>query len=504
MSAPADIKVDAKLSLEELHDWRPEENAFGDTFRNYEDSKRQDIVQQTYRKMHVNQTVAFGKLQRENWLKFDKGEFTVMEMIALLDNLVDDSDPDNDLPNSIHDFQTAERIRKQWPDHDWFPQAVLAQANCPNFLAQTPQLVLCAVRCKTMSAPADIKLDAKISLEELHDWRPEENAFGDAFRNYEDSKRQDVVQQTYRAMHVNQTVAFGKLQRENWLKFDKGEFTVMEMIALLDNLVDDSDPDNDLPNSIHDFQTAERIRKQWPDHDWFHLVGLLHDIGKVLAHSDGDDALLDNLVDDSDPDNDLPNSIHDFQTAERIRQQWPDHDWFHLVGLLHDIGKVLALPEVAGDQVLEQWAVVGDTFPVGCAPSEACVFGRESFEGNPDLLHPTYATVDGMYQPGCGISALMMSWGHDEYMYWALKENGCTIPEEGLAMIRYHSFYPWHDKGAFRQFEAEGDADIKAWVKEFNKFDLYSKGDEIPDVAALKPYYQSLLEKYNIGGKLRW
>jgi hypothetical protein len=129
--------------------------------------------------------------------------------------------------------------------------------------------------------------------------------------------------------------------------------------------------------------------------------------------------LLDNLVDESDPDNDLPNSIHDFQTAERIRQQWPEHEWFHLVGLLHDIGKVMALSDVAGDQVLEQWAVVGDTFPVGCA---------------------------------------LMKWVKD----------------------------------------------LMKWVKEFNKFDLYSKGDAIPDVEACKPYYQGLMEKYNIGGKLRW
>jgi len=42
------------------------------------------------------------------------------------------------------------------------------------------------------------------------------------------------------------------------------------------------------------------------------------------------------------------------------------------------------------------------------------------------------------------------------------------------------------------------------WVKEFNKFDLHSKGDSIPDVTALKPYYQSLVEKYGLGGKLRW
>ena len=98
----------------------------------------------------------------------------------------------------------------------------------------------------------------------------------------------------------------------------------------------------------------------------------------------------------------------------------------------------------------------------------------------------------------------MMSWGHDEYMYWVLKENGCTIPEEGLNMIRFHSFYPWHNKRAYSHFETPEDLKMLEWVKEFQTFDLYSKGDAIPDIKALKPYYQSLLDKYNVGGKLRW
>lgn len=294
-----------------------------------------------------------------------------------------------------------------------------------------------------------------LSLEEFHDWKPQvetekvdnesKNAFGDTFRNYTDSIRQSIVQKTYTTMHTNQTVEFVTKQRENWLKLDKGEFTIMEMIEILDGLVDESDPDNDLPNSIHDFQTAERIR-----------------------------------------------------------QEWPEHDWFHLVGLLHDIGKVLACPQVAGKHTLDQWAVVGDTFAVGCKPSDSCVFGLESFKGNPDLEHPIYGAEYGIYEPNCGISNLLMSWGHDEYMYWVLKKNGCTIPEQGLSMIRFHSFYPWHDKRAYTHLEAPGDGETLKWVKEFNKFDLYSKGDAIPDINALKPYYQSLLEKYNIGGKLRF
>jgi len=38
----------------------------------------------------------------------------------------------------------------------------------------------------------------------------------------------------------------------------------------------------------------------------------------------------------------------------------------------------------------------------------------------------------------------------------------------------------------------------------FNKYDLYSKSDAMPDVQGLKPYYQSLLDKYGIGGKCRF
>jgi len=271
------------------------------------------------------------------------------------------------------------------------------------------------------------------------------NVFGDCFRNYEDSVRQSEVERTYYEMHTKQTVEFVRQQRANWLRFDKGEFTIMEVVAMLDNLIDDSDPDNELPNSIHDFQTAERIRAQWPDHDWFHLVGFLHDLGKIMA-----------------------------------------------------------LPSLAKDSTLEQWAVVGDTFPVGCAPAEDAIVFPEAFKGNPDYKHPVYGTVNGIYEPGCGISNLLMSWGHDEYMYQMLKENGCTIPEEGLNMIRLHSFYPWHDKRAYTQFEAPEDLETLRWVNEFNKFDLYSKGDAVPNVEELIPYYASLLEKYNIAGKLRW
>lgn len=112
-------------------------------------------------------------------------------------------------------------------------------------------------------------------------------------------------------------------------------------------------------------------------------------------------------------------------------------DWFALVGLIHDLGKIMALWDEP------QWAVVGDTFPVGCAPHHSIVFA-EQFVDNPDMQNAAYNTTLGMYSESCGLENVTMSFGHDEYLYRVLKHNKTSIPEEGLYMIRYHSFYPWH------------------------------------------------------------
>ena len=149
---------------------------------------------------------------------------------------------------------------------------------------------------------------------------------------------------------------------------------------------------------------------------------------------------LNTLVDDSDPDLDLSQLDHLLQTAEAIRADGHP-DWFVLAGLVHDLGKVLCL---WGEP---QWAVVGDTFPVGCAFSERIVY-PELFEGNPDTAHPTYSTPLGMYEPGCGLDQVHLSWGHDEYLYQVL---GDYLPEPALYMIRYHSFYACHREGAYQE-----------------------------------------------------
>jgi inositol oxygenase len=145
---------------------------------------------------------------------------------------------------------------------------------------------------------------------------------------------------------------------------------------------------------------------------------------------------LNTLVDDSDPDTDLSQIEHLMQTAEAIRRDGHPR-WFILTGLIHDLGKVLCL---YGEP---QWAVVGDTFPVGCRYSERIVFA-EFFRDNPDFSVPEYQTPCGLYEPGCGLDRVHLSWGHDEYLYHVVQD---YLPDEGLAMIRYHSFYAWHREG---------------------------------------------------------
>jgi inositol oxygenase len=194
---------------------------------------------------------------------------------------------------------------------------------------------------------------------------------------------------------------------------------------------------------------------------------------------------LNTLVDDSDPDIDLDQLQHLLQTSEAIRADGHP-DWFVLTGFLHDLGKVLCL---FGEP---QWAVVGDTFPVGCRHSDKIVY-PEFFKDNPDFYNEQFNTKYGVYEPNCGLRNVHMSWGHDEYLYQLTKD---YLPEPALYMIRYHSFYAQHRENAYDHLLDDHDREMFAWVRKFNPYDLYSKSPAPPNVAQLRPYYEDLIAKY--------
>ena len=194
---------------------------------------------------------------------------------------------------------------------------------------------------------------------------------------------------------------------------------------------------------------------------------------------------LNTLVDDSDPDIELDQLQHLLQTGEAIRADGHP-DWFVLTGFIHDMGKVLCL---FGEP---QWAVVGDTFPVGCKYSDKIVY-PEFFKNNPDFSDNRYNTKFGVYEQGCGLRNVHMSWGHDEYLYNIVKD---YLPEPALYMIRYHSFYAQHREEAYDYLLDDHDREMFQWVRKFNPYDLYSKSPKPPVVQELKPYYEGLIAKY--------
>ena len=116
---------------------------------------------------------------------------------------------------------------------------------------------------------------------------------------------------------------------------------------------------------------------------------------------------------------------------------------------------------------MPQWACVGDTFVVGCEWSDNIVFRNESFEGNADGANPKYNTKYGMYEPHVGLDNLLLSWGHDEYMFQVLKHNKSTLPQQALNIIRFHSFYPWHSSGDYAHLMKPEDEETKKWVLKF-------------------------------------
>ena len=113
---------------------------------------------------------------------------------------------------------------------------------------------------------------------------------------------------------------------------------------------------------------------------------------------------------------------------------------------------------------------------------------------------PEYQTRLGVYEEGCGLDKVNLSWGHDEFLYHVVKD---YLPAEALYMIRYHSFYPGHREGQYGYLMNDEDRRLFEWVRKFNPYDLYSKSAERPKVEELRPYYNELIANY-FPEKLAW
>ena len=265
------------------------------------------------------------------------------------------------------------------------------------------------------------------------------------FRVYDQSDVKSAVRAHYRKMRKNQTLDYVKRMHNKYLTFDK-PMDLWEAMEHLNTLIDVSDPDLDLPNIQHLIQSAEAIRA------------------------------------DNRP------------------------DWMQLTGLIHDLGKVMFLwgNDEDGTSQAEQWGMVGDVFVVGCKLPETCVYPEFNIL-NGDMADERYNTDLGIYQEGCGLDNVDLAWGHDEYLFQVLQNHSSNkLPEEAMVMIRYHSFYPWHTGGSYSQLLSKKDEQYLEWIRDFNKYDLYTKSDQTYDLNEVKEYYQPIAEKYLGTAPIYW
>lgn len=205
---------------------------------------------------------------------------------------------------------------------------------------------------------------------------------------------------------------------------------------------------------------------------------------------------LRNIHDSSDPDMEVSNDIHALQTAQRMmNENIPER--LVLLGLIHDVGKILYLKgcDEDGTSLDTQWSVVGDDFVVGYPLPDCCIY--------PEFNHLNQDTHDH-YAKGIGLSNVVRSFGHDEYLYQVLRHNQSkhTLSEDDLYIIRFHSLYPWHSGGAYKELENSRDRHLKPLVQTFQQFDLYSKGEEEVDWNDDK--WKRLVEAYFGDDELEW
>ncbi|KAL0052418.1 hypothetical protein WJX82_001760 [Trebouxia sp. C0006] len=186
---------------------------------------------------------------------------------------------------------------------------------------------------------------------------------------------------------------------------------------------------------------------------------------------------------------------HAMQTAELCRQASPHQDWFHLVGLIHGLGRLMALPSFGGQP---EWAVSSESFPVGCRFSSSITCSH-FFSVNPDRRRRLYSSAIGIYQPNCGLAALYMSWSASEYLYLVLLKNKTALPPVARFVLRYCNFLALTRPGdAYSEFLNSTDHAMMPWLRKFQAIQGSGQPScqgQRPD-AELRRYYDSLVLKY--------
>lgn len=299
------------------------------------------------------------------------------------------------------------------------------------------------------------------------------------FRNYNNNI---CVENLYKSMYIEQTYK-KKIQLENTLKYSK-PLSIKDAIYYLNKVIDSSDPDTEHEQIYHGYQTAENIRQNYFTNDNFSSINNIH-ITELFSTAEW---------------NNLPEKYQK-QYNTNISDYYNhinDWSWLPVIGLIHDLGKVLVLPEFG---CFPEHFSVGDIYPLGCKFQESNIYyEKKYFELCPDFKNNDLNTLNGIYTSNCGFNNVNMTFSHDYYLYNIFLKSTHILPDEALYIIRFHSFYAWHTpRNNIRSYtNLANDLDWKnlPLLKLFQKTDLYSKHNDLPDIKKIEGFYENLINKY--------
>ena len=290
-----------------------------------------------------------------------------------------------------------------------------------------------------------------------------------SFRDFSNNSK---IELTYKKMIQNQTSQYVSNMKRLYLLPPFIRESVWNMMDRMNNIYDESDPDTSNSQLIHSFQTGEELSSK-------------------LVYTQLKKIRIRDIFGQEQIDYKYPEYLHQLYSIS-------DWSWLPLVGFIHDMGKVLLLDDLGK---LEQWSVVGDTFPVDAILDDNFPYSKYK------NTNKSLSTVD-LYKEECGFDNINFSWGHDEYLAQVIERSQHRLPPEAIYLIRYHSFYSWHSprngKRGYCKFASQKDWTMLPLLKLFSQCDLYSKKNNLMCQSELIKKYKRLYNTFFKTDKLEW
>mmetsp|Transcript_24212 Transcript_24212/g.42556 ORF Transcript_24212/g.42556 Transcript_24212/m.42556 type:complete len:669 (-) Transcript_24212:52-2058(-) len=202
-----------------------------------------------------------------------------------------------------------------------------------------------------------------------------------------------------------------------------------------------------------------------------------------------------------------------YSTAELARSEGHP-DWIQLVALMYGLAGILTFfldPESLRGY---DWTIHDvEARVLGCKRSN-CAAYPEFHNLSPDKEDPRYSTRLGMYEKEHeGLENVLLSWTSNDYMYFMLKYNSISIPDEAFTVLKLSRLVDWHCRGEYTSLSNEEDEQMKQFVADF--YDLCIRAQqslsqskkELSDNecnSLWDSYYSHIVQKYGARKQLCW